>query len=63
MGIWRVALVLPQILGPALTGWLITGARLAVSARLAYALAFAIAALWFSLSAALVTRVGLPQTA
>ena len=63
MGIWHVALVLPQILGPALTGWLITGARLAVSARFAYALAFAIAALWFSLSAVLVARVKLPQTA
>ncbi len=53
MGIWHVALVLPQILGPALTGWIITGAKLAVSARFAYALAFAIAALWFSLSAML----------
>jgi Na+/melibiose symporter-like transporter len=63
MGIWHVALVLPQILGPALTGWLITGARLAMSARFAYALAFAIAALWFSLSAVLVARVKLPQTA
>ena len=63
MGIWHVALVLPQILGPALTGWLITGAKLAVSARFAYALAFAIAALWFSLAAVLVGRVRLPQTA
>ncbi len=63
MGIWHVALVLPQILGPALTGWLITGARLAVSARVAYAFAFAIAALWFGLSAVLVARVRLPQTA
>jgi Na+/melibiose symporter-like transporter len=60
MGIWHVALVLPQILGPALTGWIITGAKLAVSARFAYALAFAIAALWFSLSAMLVARVRLP---
>jgi Na+/melibiose symporter-like transporter len=63
MGIWHVALVLPQILGPALTGWLITGAKLAVSERFAYALAFAIAALWFSLSAVLVARVRLPRTA
>ncbi|MGH7029419.1 MAG: MFS transporter, partial [Stellaceae bacterium] len=59
MGIWHVALVLPQILGPAVTGWIITGAKLAVSARFAYALAFAIAALWFSLSAVLVARVRL----
>jgi Na+/melibiose symporter-like transporter len=63
MGIWHVALVLPQILGPALTGWIITGAKLAVSARFAYALAFAIAALWFSLSAILVARVRLPRPA
>ncbi|MGH7062488.1 MAG: hypothetical protein ACREET_00265, partial [Stellaceae bacterium] len=63
MGIWHVALVLPQVLGPALTGWIITGARLAVSARFAYSLAFAIAALWFSLSAILVARVRLrPDT-
>ena len=59
MGIWHVALVLPQVLGPALTGWIITGAKLAVSARFAYSLAFAIAALWFSLSAILVARVRL----
>ena len=63
MGIWHVALVLPQILGPFVTGWIITGARLAVSARFAYALAFAIAALWFSLSALLVARVRLPRPA
>ena len=63
MGIWHVALVLPQILGPAVTGWIITGAKLAVSARFAYALAFAIAALWFSLSALLVARVELPRAA
>ncbi|HEY1257734.1 MAG TPA: MFS transporter [Stellaceae bacterium] len=59
MGIWHVALVLPQILGPALTGWIITGAKLAVSARFAYSVAFAIAALWFSLSAIFVARVRL----
>jgi Na+/melibiose symporter-like transporter len=63
MGIWHVALVLPQILGPAVTGWIITGAKLAVSARFAYALAFAIAALWFSLAAMLVARVRLPANA
>src|SRR5271166_246766 len=62
MGIWHVALVLPQVLGPALTGWIITGARWAVSAPFAYVLAFAIAALWFSLSALLVARVRLTAT-
>jgi hypothetical protein len=59
MGIWHVALVLPQILGPASTGWIISGAKWAVSAPFAYTLAFAIAALWFSLSALLVARVRL----
>ena len=63
MGIWHVALVLPQILGPALTGWIISGAKWAVSARFAYALAFAIAALWFSLSALLIAQVKLPRPA
>ena len=63
MGIWHVALVLPQILGPVVTGWIITGARLVASARFAYMLAFAIAALWFVLSATLVARVRLAPTA
>jgi len=62
MGIWHVALVLPQILGPASTGWIITGAKLAVSARFAYTLAFAIAALWFSLSAVMIGRVRLVRS-
>jgi len=63
MGIWHVALVLPQILGPASIGWIISGAKWAVSARFAYVLAFAIAALWFSLSALLVARVRLAPVA
>ena len=63
MGIWHVALVLPQILGPVVTGWIISGARLATTARFAYTLAFAIAALWFVLSATLVARVRLAPTA
>ena len=62
MGIWHVALVLPQILGPAATGWIITGAKIAVSARFAYAVAFGIAAVWFILSAALIGRVRLART-
>ncbi len=63
MGIWHVALVLPQVLGPASTGWIISGARWAVSAHFAYTLAFAVAALWFSLSAVLVARVRLSPAA
>jgi MFS family permease len=60
MGIWHISMVLPQILGPAATGWLITAIKTAGSARLAYAVAFAIAAMWFTLAALLVTRVRLP---
>jgi hypothetical protein len=60
MGIWHISMVLPQILGPAATGWLITGIKIVGSARLAYAVAFAIAAMWFTLAATLVTRVRLP---
>jgi Na+/melibiose symporter-like transporter len=59
MGIWHIALVLPQILGPAATGWIITGAKIAVSARFAYTIAFGVAAFWFILSAALIGRVRL----
>jgi Na+/melibiose symporter-like transporter len=62
MGIWHVALVLPQILGPAATGWIITGAKIAVSARFAYTVAFGIAAVWFILSASLIGRVRLART-
>jgi predicted MFS family arabinose efflux permease len=59
MGIWHISMVLPQILGPAATGWLITAIKTASSARLAYAIAFAIAALWLTLAALLVARVRL----
>jgi hypothetical protein len=62
MGIWQIALVLPQILGPAATGWIISGAKIAVSARFAYTVAFGIAAVWFILSAALIGRVRLART-
>jgi MFS family permease len=60
MGIWHVSMVLPQMLGPAMTGWLITGVRTAASAAVAYAVAFGLAALWFALAAALLNRVRLP---
>lgn len=63
MGIWHVAMVLPQILGPAATGWLITGIKAVGSPQLAYAAAFAIAAVWFTLAAMLVARVRLPPAA
>ena len=62
MGIWHISMVLPQMIGPGVTGWIITGLSVAASPRLAYAAAFALAALWFTLAALLVRRVRLsPQ--
>ncbi len=63
MGIWHVSMVLPQILGPAGTGWLITWAKSAVSPPFAYVLAFVLAAFWLSLAAALVGRIRLADPA
>src|SRR5262249_20640922 len=40
MGIWHVSMVLPQIIGPAATGWLISVAKQAVSVSFGYTLAF-----------------------
>lgn len=59
MGIWHVSMVVPQILGPAAMGWMISAIEAAASARVAYAVAFAIAALWFAPAALLVNRVRL----
>jgi MFS family permease len=63
MGIWHVSMVLPQMLGPAMAGWLIAAIKTAASGRLAYAVAFAVAAAWFALSALLVGRVRPPLQA
>jgi Na+/melibiose symporter-like transporter len=60
MGIWHICMVLPQMLGPAVTGWLITAVKTTASASAAYAVAFGLAAAWFALAAALVGRVRLP---
>jgi Na+/melibiose symporter-like transporter len=59
MGIWHISLVLPQIIGPGATGWMITKLSMAVSDRLAYAVAFALGALWLILASVLVTRIQL----
>ena len=56
-GIWHVCMVLPQIIGPVTAGFLITFVKDSVSAWLAYELAFGIGALWFALSAVLVSRI------
>ena len=63
MGIWHIAFVLPLIIGPAVTGWLVSFLRLFVSAGVAYMGAFAIATLWFVLAATLIGRVRLSGAA
>jgi MFS family permease len=63
MGVWHVSMVLPQIIGPAATGWLISGAKQAVSVSFGYTVAFGLAALWFVLAALLVGRVRLVDPA
>ena len=60
-GIWHVCMVLPQIIGPATTGTLITAVRTVTSARVAYELAFGIGAFWFVLAAAFVGRVSVDR--
>jgi hypothetical protein len=52
-------MVLPQIIGPASSGWMISWMIASQSAALAYTLAFGIAALWFVVASMLVTRVKL----
>jgi len=59
MGIWHVAFVLPLIIGPAVTGWLVSSLRLAASTDVAYMGAFGLATLWFVLAASLIGRVRL----
>jgi Na+/melibiose symporter-like transporter len=53
MGIWHISMVIPQILGPAATGWMISAVKASSGAPIAYTLAFAMAAIWLLLSAAL----------
>jgi MFS family permease len=59
MGIWHVSMVLPQIIGPATSGWMISWVIVGGSPALAYTLAFGIAALWFVLASVFVKRVRL----
>jgi hypothetical protein len=60
MGIWQISMVLPQILAPAVTGWIISAVKLSFGDPTAYATAFGIGALWLILAAALVTYIRLP---
>jgi MFS family permease len=59
MGIWHIAFVLPLIIGPAITGWLVSILKLAASTDVAYMGAFGLATLWFVLAATLIGRVRL----
>ncbi|RKT20424.1 hypothetical protein B0G69_3719 [Paraburkholderia sp. RAU2J] len=59
MGIWHVSMVLPQIFGPAATGWMLSWVKAFAGPGPAYVLAFAVAAVWFVLADWLVSRVKL----
>jgi Na+/melibiose symporter-like transporter len=59
MGIWNVSMVLPQIIGPAGTGWMISWVKASAGPGPAYVAAFVVAAVWFVLAAWLVSRVKL----
>ncbi len=61
MGIWHIALVLPLIIGPLITGWLVSLLKESVSVGASYMAAFAIPTVWFALAAVLVRRVRLAQ--
>lgn len=63
MGVWHVSMVLPQILGPIGTGWMISWAKVEVSPAFAYIVAFIIASFWFVLAASLVGRIKLHDRA
>ena len=59
MGIWHVSMVLPQIVGPAATGWMLSWVKTFAGPGPAYVVAFAVAAMWFVFAAWLVSRVRL----
>ncbi|MGF6781794.1 MFS transporter [Paraburkholderia sp. GAS334] len=59
MGIWQVSMVLPQIFGPAATGWMLSWIKSFAGAGPAYVTAFIVAAVWFALAAWLISRVKL----
>jgi hypothetical protein len=63
MGIWRISMVLPQILGPTVTGGMISAVKVSFGDPTAYATAFGIGAFWLVISAVLVTRVRVPVPA
>jgi Na+/melibiose symporter-like transporter len=60
MGIWHVSMVLPQVLGPVGTGWMISAIKGWAGTPVAYTAAFVIGAVWLVLSAILLNWVRLP---
>ena len=56
MGIWHVALVLPQILAPAITG-LTLNALKSTSLLLGYTVVFILTAIWFVLGTVFVRQI------
>ena len=63
MGVWHVSMVLPQILGPVATGWIISGIKGSISTVAGYTAAFAIAATWFLLAALFLGKIRLGESA
>lgn len=57
MGIWHTSFVLPQAIAPGVTGLVIAASK-PISLQLGYALAFALAALWFAVGTLVVMRLG-----
>ena len=56
MGIWHVSLVLPQVIAPALTGFILTAFK-QTSLLLGYTLVFILTALWFILGTVFVRQI------
>lgn len=56
MGIWHVALVLPAVIAPAISGFVLQQLK-PVSLVLGYTVVFLIAAFWFSIGTILVTKI------
>src|ERR1700733_13224382 len=57
MGIWHVSLVLPQIVGSAVIGWMITELSPWITTRFAYASAFALCGLLPVAASVLINRI------
>jgi Na+/melibiose symporter-like transporter len=56
MGIWHVSLVLPQVLAPAITGFVLTGFK-PVGLLVGYTVVFVLTALWFVLGTVFVRAI------